>query len=40
MEFTKGFAARLEWQHFFQVGDSTTGRTDIDLFTLGLIRKF
>jgi OOP family OmpA-OmpF porin len=40
MDFTKGFAARLEWQHFFQVGDSTTGRTDIDLFTLGLIRKF
>jgi len=39
-EVSKGFAARLEWQHFFQVGDSTTGRTDIDLFSLGLVRKF
>ncbi len=40
LDISKSIAARLEWQHFFQVGDSTTGRADIDLLTVGLVRRF
>jgi OOP family OmpA-OmpF porin len=40
MDFSKSIAGRAEWQHFFQVGDSTTGRGDIDLFSIGLVTKF
>lgn len=39
-EFSKKLAARIEWQHFFQVGDSTTGRADIAFYSLGLISRF
>ena len=39
-DFSKKLALRLEWQHFLQVGDSTTGRADIALYSLGLISRF
>ena len=33
-------AARLEWQRYHSVGDSSTGSDDIDMFSLGVLFKF
>jgi opacity protein-like surface antigen len=40
LNFTRNFAARLEWQRYAKVGSSTTGSDDIDLFSLGLLYGF
>jgi OOP family OmpA-OmpF porin len=38
--FVRNFAARLEWQRYQNVGSSTTGSDDIDLFSIGLLYGF
>jgi len=39
--FTKRLAARAEWQRYSDVGnDSTTGQSDVDVFSIGLVIKF
>jgi OOP family OmpA-OmpF porin len=39
--FTKSVGARLEWQRFNDVGDSnTTGKSDVDLLSVGVVIKF
>jgi OOP family OmpA-OmpF porin len=38
---TESMGLRLEWEHYFKVGDaSTTGEMDIDLISAGLVYKF
>lgn len=38
---TKSVAVRAEWERYFNVGDATTtGESDIDLMSLGLVIKF
>lgn len=40
-DFTKQLAATAEWNRYFKVGDqATTGRGDIDLYSVGLKYKF
>jgi OOP family OmpA-OmpF porin len=40
-DFTRNIAARLEWQRYDSVGNSaTTGKSDVDLFSLGVVFKF
>jgi OOP family OmpA-OmpF porin len=40
-QFTPAFGARLEWERLRKVGDNdTTGKGDVDLFTLGLLLRF
>lgn len=40
-DFTKSVGARLEWQRYNDVGDdSTTGKADINLWSLGIVVKF
>jgi len=40
-DFTKTFGMRAEWERFQDVGDnSTTGQSDIDLFSVGVVFKF
>ncbi len=40
-DFTKNVGARLEWQRYNGLGDSaTTGTSDVDLFSLGIVFKF
>lgn len=38
--FTPNLGARLEWQRYDGVGGNTTGKDDIDLFSLGLLYRF
>jgi OOP family OmpA-OmpF porin len=38
--FSQNWAARLEWERFSKVGDSTTGTSDIDLLSVGIQYKF
>lgn len=38
--FTEQFGVRLEWERFFNVGNSNTGDSDIDLFTVGATFSF
>ncbi len=39
--FTKRLAARAEWQRYNDVGnDNTTGQSDVDVFSIGLVIKF
>jgi len=39
--FTKRLAARAEWQRYSDVGnDNTTGQSDIDVLSIGLVIKF
>ena len=40
-DFTKNVGARLEWQRYNDIGNtSTTGRTDVHLYSLGIVFKF
>lgn len=40
-DFTKNLAARLEWQRYNNIGNhATTGKSDVDLFSLGVVFKF
>jgi len=40
-EFTRNVAARLEWQRYNDIGGSNTGgKSDVDLFSLGVVFKF
>ena len=40
-DFTKNVGARLEWEHFRNVGDrNTTGEGDVNLYSLGIVVKF
>jgi len=40
-DFSKTFGMRAEWERFQDVGDSnTTGQSDIDLFSVGVVFKF
>jgi OmpA-OmpF porin, OOP family len=34
------FGVRLEWQHYEKVGGPSTGESDIELFSLGLLFRF
>jgi len=39
--FTKRLAARAEWQRYSDVGnDNTTGNSDVDVLSIGLVIKF
>lgn len=39
--FTKNIGARLEWQRYNNVGDNaTTGQSDVNLVSLGIVIKF
>ncbi len=38
---TKSMGLRMEWERYFKVGDAdTTGESDIDLITAGIVFKF
>lgn len=39
-DFTRQVGARLEWERFTDVGDDTTGQSDLDLLSLGVAYKF
>lgn len=40
-DLTKNVGARLEWQRYNDLGNSaTTGKSDVDLFSLGIVYKF
>ena len=40
-DFTRNFAARLEFQRYNNVGEtSTTGQSDINMWNIGLMYKF
>lgn len=40
-DFAKNIGARLEWQRYKDLGkDATTGKSDVDLFSLGVVFKF
>ena len=37
---TRNFAARAEWQRYDSVGGDSTGKEDLDVFSLGLLYRF
>jgi opacity protein-like surface antigen len=39
-DITKHVGIRLEWERFWQVGNSTIGESDIDMFTIGGLYRF
>ena len=39
-DFTRNIAGKVEWNRYARVGESTTGRSDIDLYTVGVAYKF
>jgi OOP family OmpA-OmpF porin len=39
-QFTRGFAMRLEWQRYNDVGDASTGRFNADTFGVGALVSF
>ena len=39
-DITKNVGIRLEWERFWQVGNSTIGESDVDLFTIGGLYRF
>jgi OOP family OmpA-OmpF porin len=39
-DLTRNVALRAEWDRYFRVGDSSTGRGDIDQYTVGVAYKF
>jgi len=39
-DFTKAFGVRAEWEHFDKVGDDSTGKSAIELGTIGIVYKF
>ena len=40
-DFTKTIGARLEWEHFRNVGDrNTTGEGNINLYSVGIVVRF
>lgn len=40
-DFTKRLTARAEWQRYSDVGnDNTTGKSDVDVLSIGLVIKF
>ena len=39
-DFARNWYARAGWDHYDRVGDSNTGRTDIDSFSLGIGLRF
>ena len=39
-DITKHVGIRLEWERFWQVGNSTIGESDVDLFTIGGLYRF
>ena len=38
--FTRNVSMRIEYERFNDVGDSTTGRTDIDMLSIGVMLRF
>ena len=39
-DLTRGVALRAEWDRYFSVGDSSTGKGDIDQYTVGVAYRF
>jgi opacity protein-like surface antigen len=39
-DFARNFFGRVGWDHYDRVGDSSTGRSDVDAFTLGVGFRF
>jgi OOP family OmpA-OmpF porin len=39
-DFTNMVGARLEWQHYDNVGNSSTGKSDVNLLSVGVLFKF
>ena len=39
-DFTKNIVGKAEWNRYTRVGDSNTGRGDVDLYTVGVAYKF
>ena len=39
-DITPNVGIRLEWERFWQVGNSTIGESDVDLFTIGGLYRF
>ena len=40
-DFTKSIGARVEWQRYKDIGnDATTGKSDVDLLSVGVVFKF
>lgn len=39
-DFTSSVGARLEWQHYDNVGNSSTGKSDVNLLSVGVLFKF
>ena len=39
-DFTKSFGVRAEWEHFDKVGNDSTGKSDVELGSVGVIYKF
>jgi OOP family OmpA-OmpF porin len=38
--FTKAFGVRAEWEHFDKVGDDSTGKSAIELGSIGIVYRF
>lgn len=39
-EFAKHVVLRVEWQFYADIGDASTGETDVDLYSAGLLFRF
>jgi OOP family OmpA-OmpF porin len=39
-DFTKVFGVRAEWEHFDKVGDDSTGKSAIELGSIGIVYRF
>jgi len=39
-DITKNIVGKAEWNRYARVGDSNTGRSDIDMYTVGVAYKF
>jgi OOP family OmpA-OmpF porin len=39
-DITKHVGIRFEWERFWQVGNSTIGQSDVDMFTIGGLYRF
>jgi opacity protein-like surface antigen len=39
-DLTRNVALRAEWDRYFRVGDASTGRGDIDQYTVGVAYRF
>ena len=39
-DFARNLGMRVEWQRFLSIGDSTTGKSDVDLISASLLFRF